>query len=290
MPRLSVPKTYKMLINGAYVRSERGYVNPQSDGTGKVIATYPMASRKDARDAVTAARNAQGGWAKRSAFNRSQILFRMAEMLETRRKGLEESLVQWLNFTEEEAVTELDASIDRIFWYAGWADKYAQVLSSVNPVAAPFFNFTTPEPTGVVAIFTPASSPLSGLVSVLMPVILSGNTAVLVADSVSPLSALDFAEVISVSDVPNGVINILTGHREELITPMANHMGINAIAGFGLSNEEEKKITELATSNMKRTHFGKDNGKTYWQQVDSQSLYAVLPFIEFKTAWHPIGV
>ncbi|MBL7978328.1 MAG: aldehyde dehydrogenase family protein [Bacteroidetes Order II. Incertae sedis bacterium] len=290
MPRLSVPKTYKMLINGAYVRSERGYVSSQTDGTGKVIATYPLASRKDVREAVAAARKAQNGWAKRSAFNRSQILFRIAEMLETRRKGFEESLAQWLNFSEEEAVVELDAAIDRVFWYAGWADKYAQVFSSVNPVAAPFFNFTTPEPTGVVALFAPASSPLSGLVSVLMPVILSGNTAVLVADSVSPLSALDFAEVIGVSDVPNGVVNILTGQREELITPMANHMDINALAGFGLSAEEEKRITELAAANMKRIHFGKDNGKTDWQQVDNQSLYAVLPFVEFKTAWHPIGV
>mgnify|MGYP002399577592 CR=1 FL=1 len=290
MSRLSVPKTYKMYINGAYVRSERGYVEPQTYPDGKLIASYPNASRKDARDAVSAARKAQAGWSKRSAFNRSQILFRMAEMLETRRKGFEETLTSWLGWSTKEAKAELDAAIDRIFWYAGWADKYAQVLSSVNPVASPFFNFTTPEPTGVVAVFAPASSPLAGLISVLMPVILSGNTAVLVADTLSPLTALDFAEVIGVSDVPNGVVNILTGKRSELIAPLANHMDVNAITGFGFDPAEVQKTTEWAAQNMKRTHFDDDNGATSWINKENQSLYTVLPFIEFKTAWHPIGV
>lgn len=288
--RISVSKTYKMYINGAFVRSERGYVAPQNDAKGNFIAFYPTSSRKDFRDAVKAARGAQSGWAKRSAFNRSQILFRFAEMLEDRRSLFEAQLVNLMGMKATVAKQELDVAIDRIFFYAGWADKYSQVLSSVNPVAGPYFNFTMPEPTGVVAAIAPSSSPLLGLISVLMPIILSGNTIVLLADNLAPVMAIELAETLAISDVPNGVVNILTGERGELISHFGSHFDVNALAAFGLSAEEAKKIQIAAADNMKRVHLGDDDGIESWRSEKAQGLFHIQPFIEFKTAWHPIGV
>lgn len=288
--RISVSKTYKMYVNGAFVRSERGYVADQLDAKGNFVAHYPTASRKDFRDAVKAARSAQSGWAKRSAFNRSQILFRFAEMLEDRRAMFEQRLVELLGMKPQAAKQELDIAIDRIFFYAGWADKYGQVLSSVNPVAGPYFNFTTPEPTGVVGALLPASSPVIGLVSVLMSIILSGNTCILLADNAAPIMALELGETLALSDFPNGVVNILTGSRSELLTQFAAHFDVNAVAAFGLNEEEATKLQTTAADNMKRLHLADDNGAEAWRNVSAQSLYDILPYIEFKTAWHPMGV
>jgi acyl-CoA reductase-like NAD-dependent aldehyde dehydrogenase len=288
--RISVSKTYKMYVNGAFVRSERGYVADQLDAKGNFVAHYPTASRKDFRDAVKAARSAQSGWAKRSAFNRSQILFRFAEMLEDRRAMFEQRLVELLGMKPQAAKQELDIAIDRTFFYAGWADKYGQVLSSVNPVAGPYFNFTTPEPTGVVGALLPASSPVIGLVSVLMSIILSGNTCILLADNAAPIVALELGETLALSDFPNGVVNILTGSRSELLTQFAAHFDVNAVAAFGLNVEEATKLQTTAADNMKRLHLADDNGAEAWRNVSAQSLYDILPYIEFKTAWHPMGV
>ena len=207
--RLDVPKTYKLFIDGKFPRSERGRVLAQTDGNGDFVANYAWSTRKDFRNAVIAARKAQSGWAGRTAFNRSLILYRIAETLEDRRSVLEEKLVSHAGVKAKDAQAEVSKSIDRIFYYAGWADKFGQVTSSVNPVAAPFFNFTTPEPTGVVVAFAPEESALLGLVSTILPVIVSGNTVITVVENVAPTVAIDFAEIVAVSDVPAGVINVL---------------------------------------------------------------------------------
>ena len=290
MTRISVSKTYKMYINGAYVRSERAYVGAQHMPNGTLIAHYPTASRKDLRDAVSAARKAQSGWAKRAAFNRSQIIFRIAEMLETRRAGFEANLTAWLGYTKPIAKAELDTAIDAVFWYAGWADKYTQVLGSINPVAAPFFNYSVPEPTGVVVQFVPASSPVAGLLRAVCIGIVTGNTVVVIADNIAPLIALDLAEVLGVSDVPAGVVNLLTGNRKELLKPAAQHMDVNAIGYWGDDAEDRKVAQEAAAGNMKRLYLGDDAGAESWRSTEPLTLYDLLPFVEFKTVWHPVGV
>lgn len=279
--RVTVPKTYKLFIDGKFPRSERGRVLAQTDAKGAVMANYAWATRKDLRNAVTAARKAQTGWAGRTAFNRSLILYRIAETLEDRRDAFVAKLQSHAGLKAQAAEAELSAAIDRLFFYAGWADKYAQVLSSVNPVAAPFFNFTVPEPTGVVVAFAPQESVLLGLVSAILPIIVSGNTAVVVVENDAPTVAIDFAEVVAVSDVPAGVVNLLTGKRSELVTWAAAHMDVNAIAYFGTDSQEIAEIEQSAADNVKRVKTFTDSS--------TQSLYAILPFVEFKTAWHPIG-
>lgn len=286
--RLSIPKTYKLYINGAFPRSERGRVLQQMDAKGNFYANYAWATRKDFRNAMVAARKAQAGWAGRSAFNRSLILYRIAETLEDRRDLFERKLRDLAGQTKKQATASVDRAIDIIFFYAGWADKYAQVLSSVNPVAQPFFNFTSPEPTGVVTLFPSRNAPLLGLVIALCPVILSGNTAVAIVEDQAPALAIDFAEVIAVSDVPAGVVNILTGQRNELIGFVGGHMDLNAIAYVG-EGDEAAEIERLAAENVKRVARRDEQSLKAW--LDYQpSLYDILPFIEFKTAWHPIGV
>ncbi len=288
--RPAVRKTYKLYINGAFVRSERGRYLQQMNRKGAFVANYAWATRKDLRNALVAARAAQAGWATRTAFNRSLILYRMAEMLEDRREVFETKLVDHAGYTTRAAQVEVDVAIDRIAYYAGWADKYAQVISSVNPIAAPYFNFSTPEPTGVVVLLASQTSPLLGLVSGLLPIILSGNTCVAVVENPAPTLAIDLAEVIATSDVPAGVINLLTGHRDELIAHIGGHMDVNAISCFGGEDTTRKALQEAGAENVKRFKAFEDPPAKKWQAATWQSLYHITPFVEMKTAWHPIGV
>jgi acyl-CoA reductase-like NAD-dependent aldehyde dehydrogenase len=263
--RLPVKKTYKLFIGGAFPRSESGRTY---EAQGQNVA---RASRKDARDAVRAARGAFPKWAGATAYNRGQVLYRVAEMLEARRDDFARLC---------SGQDEVERSIDRVLWYAGWADKLAQVLGGSNPVAGPYFNFTVPEPTGVVAVLAPDGPPLAGLVSRLAPVLVGGNVAVVVASEPQPLAAIELAEVLATSDVPGGVVNILTGSRAELAPVLAAHMDVNALdlAGAdGLAAELER----AAADNVKRVVRG---------AADAQSPWEIAAFLELKTVWHPIGV
>jgi len=262
--RLPVRKTYKLFIGGAFPRSESGRTY---EAEGQNVA---RASRKDLRDAVRAARDAFPTWSGMTAYNRGQVLYRIAEMMETRRSDLAEHC---------SGADEVDRSIDRFVWYAGWADKLAQVLGGANAVAGPYFNFTIPEPTGVVGIFAPDEPALEGLVSRLAPAIVGGNAAVVVASERHPLAAIELGEALATSDVPGGVVNLLTGHRSELAPWLAGHMDVNAIdltGADGLAPELEK----LAAENVKRIVRG---GAT------AQSPWEIAGFLELKTVWHPIG-
>lgn len=278
--RLDVLKTYKLFIGGKFPRSESGRVLAATAG-GKTLANYAHASRKDLRDAVTAARKAQAGWAKQSAYLRGQILYRAAEMLEHRGAELEEELSR---AGVKGAAQEVVQSVDRLVHYAGWADKYAQVVSAVNPVASSHFNFTMPEPTGVVVVVCPDSPALLGLVSLLAPAILSGNAAVAIASETVPLAALTFAEIIATSDLPGGVVNILTGPRAELLPHAASHMDVNAIV------EATGTAAAAGTAvNLKR-HTRRDLSPREWATTAAESPYWILDTVEMKTAWHPIGI
>ncbi len=264
MTRLPVRKTYKLFVGGAFPRSESGRTY---EAEGQNVA---RASRKDARDAVKAARGAQPGWAAATAYNRGQVLYRLAEMMETRTADLA---------TVCSGKKEVEAAIDRVVWYAGWADKLAQVLGSSNPVSGPYFNFTFPEPTGVVAILAPDEPALGGLVSRLAPALVGGNAVVVVASETHPLAAIELAEAIATSDVPGGVVNILTGHREELAPILAGHMDVNALDLTG-ANGQSPELERLAADNVKRVVHG---------TADEQSPWAIASFLELKTVWHPIG-
>ena len=264
MSRLPVRKTYKLYIGGAFPRSESGR-SYEAEG-----ANVARASRKDVRDAVKAARGAQGGWAGRTAYNRGQVLYRMAEMMEARRALL-------AGLCDGDA--EVDAAIDRMVWYAGWADKLAQVLGSSNPVSGPYFNFTVPEPTGVVGILAPESPALLGLVSRVAPAIVGGNAVVVVASESRPLAAVELAEALATSDLPGGVVNILTGFKGELAPWLAGHMDVNTIDVGGM-NGDAAELERLAAENVKRVVRGSGDG---------QSLWEISAFLELKTIWHPIG-
>ena len=264
MSRLPVRKTYKLFVGGAFPRSESGRTY---EAEGQNVA---RASRKDVRDAVVAARKAQGGWASATAYNRGQVLYRLAEMMETRAGDLAAVC---------SGQDEVEAAIDRVVWYAGWADKLAQVLGSSNPVAGPYFNFTVPEPTGVVALLAPDEPALGGLVSRLAPAIVGGNAVVAVASETHPLAALELAEAIATSDVPGGVVNILTGQRAELAPVLAGHMDVNAIDVSG-ADGQTAELEQLAASNVKRVVKG---------SADEQSPWDIAAFLELKTIWHPIG-
>lgn len=280
--RLRVRKTYKLFIGGAFPRSESGRSYVVNDSRGEFLANASWASRKDVRDAVVAARKAFGGWSGKTPYNRGQILYRIAEMLEGRRRQFVEELRD-TGLSRQDAEAEVDAAVDRWVWYAGWADKIAQVAGSVNPVAGPFLNVSKPEPTGVVGVLAPRDSPLLGLVSVLAPAIVTGNTAVVIADS--PLVAVTFAEVLATSDLPGGVVNILTGPREELAPWLSAHMDVNAVDLTGASEELANACETEAAGNLKRvlrpvsTDWSADPG--------TERMTALL---ETKTVWHPIGV
>ena len=271
MSRLPVRKTYKLYLGGKFPRSESGRTY-EVEG-----ANVALASRKDVRDAVRAARGAFPGWAGATAYNRGQVLYRLAEMMENRAADLAAVC---------SGKKEVEAAIDRVVWYAGWADKLAQVLGSANPVAGPYFNFTIPEPTGVVGIAAPQDQPLLGLVSRLAPAIVSGNTAVVIASEASPLPGVSLGEVLATSDVPGGVVNLLTGRVRELVPWLAGHMDVNAIDVTGVPDDLLAEVEELAAENVKRVHRAPEADPF---DATAQSPYEITALMEFKTVWHPIG-
>ena len=283
--RLEVQKTYKLYIGGKYPRTESGRYYSLQDASGNHIAHVCRASRKDFRNAVVAARKAQNGWAGRSAYNRGQILYRMAEILEGRKEQFVQELLQ-LGLSPADAEKNVTQSIDRMIYYAGWTDKYQQLFSSVNPVASSHFNFSLPEPTGVVSIIAPQAGGLCGLVSTLLPVLAGGNTSVVLAGQSLATVAISFAEVLSVSDLPAGVINMLTGYEDELLSHFASHMDVNAIIYAGNTPENWKQIQELATLNVKRViqHDLQD-----WLSDQAETPYWIMETQEIKTTWHPVG-
>ena len=284
--RLSVLKTYKIYINGKFPRTESGRYYLLKSSKGDAIANVCLCSRKDFRDSVVAARAAQPAWAGKSAYNRSQILYRIAEMLEGRAPQFIAEL-QLTGATASAADREVTQSIDRLLYYAGWSDKYQQVFSSVNPVSSSHFNFSVLEPTGVVSILCPEDSPLLGLVSVIAPTIAGGNTCIALASTSKPLAAVTFSEVLATSDVPNGVINILTGQRSELLEHFATHMDVNATIYCGQDTTELATLRTKSALNVKRiVNYDRED----WTTPDAQSPYFILDTQEIKTTWHPIGV
>lgn len=283
MPRLNVLKTYKIYIGGQFPRTESGRYYELLNKKNETIANVCLSSRKDFRNAVVAARSAFGGWSGRAAFNRSQILYRIAEMLEGRKTQFVEELVLQ-GVSKAAAEKEVLQSIDRLVYYAGWCDKYSALFSSVNPVASSHFNFSVPEPTGVVSVIAPENSGLLGLVSVVAPIICGGNTCVVLASNSLPLSAITFAEVLATSDLPGGVVNILTGTSKELHSHFSSHMDVNAIVYCRENKEEEKVISENSSLNVKRSfNWNKD-----WNKEENQDPYLILDLQEIKTTWHPI--
>lgn len=282
--RVAVAKTYKIYIDGKFPRTESGRYFPLESKDGAIIANVCRSSRKDFRNAVVAARGAFAGWSGTSAYLRGQILYRIAEMLEGRREQFAAELVTQ-GVGEKQASAEVDAAIDRVVYYAGWADKYQQIFSAVNPVASSHFNFSVLEPTGVVAIIAPDDSGLLGLVSTSMPVIVGGNTAVVLAAESLPLSAVSFAEVLQAGDLPNGVVNILTGLREELSMQFASHMDVNAVVYAGVGDATARDIQVEAARNIKRVISR--NAK--WTSADAQGPYLIRETQETKTTWHPVG-
>jgi acyl-CoA reductase-like NAD-dependent aldehyde dehydrogenase len=280
--RIAVRKTYKLYIGGAFPRSESGRSYVVTDQKDRFLANAALASRKDARDAVTAARKAFGGWSAATAYNRGQVLYRVAELLEGRRVQFvsEVRAAEGLGARQGEAV--VDAAIDRWVWYAGWADKLAQVRGSANPVAGPYFNFSLPEPTGVVAVIAPQASSLLGFVSVVAPAVVSGNTVVAVASERCPLPAVSLSEVLATSDVPGGVINVLTGRTEEIAPWLASHMDVNAIDLSGATRPLADDLAATAAENLKRVVKPGDEDWTL-----APGLNRMLTYLETKTVWHP---
>lgn len=287
--RLDVLKTYKLFIGGKFPRSESGRVYEVTDSQGNRLANAPQSSRKDARDAVAAARKAFGGWSGATAYNRGQILYRVAEMLEGRREQFAAEVAAAEGLSAAQAAAQVDAAVDRWVWYAGWTDKVAQIAGGANPVAGPFFNLSTPEPTGVVAVLAPQESSLLGLVSVLAPVIATGNTAVLVTAERAPLPALSLAEVLATSDLPGGVVNVLSGRTREIAATLAAHQDVNAIDLTGASADAElaRELEEAAADNLKRVRRP-GSGEADWSADPGTSR--LLAFLETKTVWHPMGV
>jgi acyl-CoA reductase-like NAD-dependent aldehyde dehydrogenase len=283
--RLDILKTYKLYIDGKFPRTESGRYYILKDKAGKSLANICRGSRKDFRDAVVAARKAQPAWAGKSAYNKGQVLYRIAEMLEGRRAQFISELMQQ-GSSQAEAEHELNLSVDRLVYYAGWSDKYMQVFSSVNPVESSHFNFSLPEPTGVVSIMSPENSGLLGLVSAIAPAIVGGNAVVVLASQERPLSAITFGEVVHSSDVPGGVVNILTGFRNELLSHFSNHMDVNACVYFGNDSTEIKTVQVNSSLNVKRAVvYSPDN----WMGEESQNPYRIMDLQEIKTTWHPIG-
>ena len=289
MTRLDVRKTYKLYIAGNFVRSESGRHLPARSAAGAHLENVCHASRKDLRDAVVAARAAFDGWAKRTAYLRGQILYRAAEMLQHRAAELIREIVRSTDSSANLARREVSSAIDRLVYFAGWTDKYSQVFGTVNPVASAHFNFTMPEPTGVVVVLAPDEPPLLPLISLAAPVILSGNTTVVVASERYPLPALIFSEILATSDLPGGVVNVLTGKRADLLSHAASHMDVNAIVdGAGLG-EVSAKLQAGVAFNLKR-YFKRSLSREEWSRPKAEDPYWILDTVEFKTAWHPIGL
>jgi acyl-CoA reductase-like NAD-dependent aldehyde dehydrogenase len=287
--RIDVRKTYKLFIGGEFPRSESGYSYAVNDARGRFVANAALASRKDARDAVSAARKAFPGWSGRTAYNRAQVVYRVAEMMEGRRPQFVDAVRQGEGGTAAAAAKVVGAAIDRLVWYAGWADKITQVVGNANPVAGPFFNLSTPEATGVVAVLAPAGSSLLGLISVVAPVIVTGNTVVVAASPDRPLPAVTFAEVLATSDVPGGVVNLLTGPLSSTAPTLASHMDVNAIDLTGVAGDAEQAqaLEVAAADNLKRVRRA-PAAEPDWSA--DPGLDRMTGFLEIKTVWHPIGV
>ncbi|OEJ94675.1 aldehyde dehydrogenase family protein [Streptomyces thermolilacinus] len=286
--RRRVFKTYKLYVGGKFPRSESGRVYEVTDSNGTWLANAPLSSRKDARDAVVAARKAFPGWSGSTAYLRGQILYRVAEMLEGRRGQFVREVADAEGLSKSKAAEVVEAAVDRWVWYAGWTDKIAQVVGGANPVSGPYFNLSSPEPTGVVAVVAPQESSLLGLVSVLAPVIATGNTAVVVASEKAPLPALTLAEVLATSDVPGGVVNILSGRTAEIATPLAAHQDVNAVDLTGAGAELARDLEVAAADNLKRVLRPQavDGGADWTADPGTGRLTA---FLETKTVWHPTG-
>jgi acyl-CoA reductase-like NAD-dependent aldehyde dehydrogenase len=289
--RIGVRKTYKLYIGGAFPRTESGRAYEVLSARGELLANASRGTRKDIRDAVRAARGAQAGWAKKTAYNRSQILYRIAELMEGRREQFVSEVMAAEGVGRARATRLVDAAIDRWVWYAGWADKFPQIIGTVNPVAGSYFNFSVPEPTGVVGIIAPEESSLLGLVSRLAPVIVSGNAAVVIASQSRPLPAVTLTEVLATSDVPGGVVNVITGLRRELVGHLAAHMDVNALDAFGADAAEATDLETTAVENVKRFVRPPADGlgRYDWLAPAAESPYLIGEFVEIKTVWHPIG-
>ncbi|MET9018780.1 aldehyde dehydrogenase family protein [Actinopolymorpha sp. NPDC004070] len=286
--RLAVRKTYKLYVGGAFPRSESGRSYVVHDAKGQFLANAALASRKDARDAVVAARKAFGGWSARTAYNRGQVLYRVAEVMEGRRAQFVDEVAAGEGLRRAEAEAAVDESIDRWVWYAGWADKVAQVLGSTNPVAGPYFDFSVPEPTGVVAVLAPQQSSLLGLVSVLAPVITTGNTCVVLASAERPLPAVTLTEVLATSDLPGGVVNLLTGTVAEVAPWLAAHSDVNALDLTGTENAElATELERAAADNLKRLVRVPDHTQDW---TAAPGIDRMTAFLETKTVWHPMGI
>jgi acyl-CoA reductase-like NAD-dependent aldehyde dehydrogenase len=286
--RLSVRKTYKLFVGGKFPRSESGRSYPVTDGKGRFLANAAQASRKDARDAVTAARNAFPQWSAATAYNRGQVLYRVAEVLEGRLAQFTEEVAAAEGLSGNRAGAVVARSIDRWVWYAGWADKLAQVLGGANAVAGPYFNFSVPEPTGVVAVLAPQRSSLLGLTSVVAPVIVGGCTAVVVAAQDRPLPAVSLTEVLATCDLPGGVVNLLTGSTAELAPWLAGHMDVDAIDLCGAPADLHTDLERRAAENVKRVLRAPLGGEPDW--TTEPGLHRMSAYLETKTVWHPMGV
>lgn len=285
--RLDVRKTYKLFVGGAFPRSESGRSYEVLDATGAFLANAAQASRKDARDAVLAARKGFDSWSAASAYNRGQVIYRIAEVMEGRRAQFIADVIDAEGASTPVAEQQVDAAIDRWVWYAGWADKIAQVLGSANPVAGPYFNFSVPEPTGIVAAVAPRDSSLLGLVSVIAPIIVSGNSCIVMASQARPVPAITLAEVLATSDVPAGVVNILTGDSAEVMPWLASHADVNALDLTGVADAELAAALEAqAADTVKRVRLSAPDAD--WSR--SPGLARIRAFVETKTVWHPLGV
>ena len=285
--RIDILKTYKTYVGGAFPRSESGHTYALKNKSGDTIANVCRCTRKDVRDAMVKARAAQKGWQNRSAYNRGQILYRIAEMLEGRKEQFLNEMDQ-MGINKKTALQEVELSIDRLIYYAGWTDKISQVYGSVNPVASSHFNFSLPEPTGVVGIVAPQESPLLGLVSMMSPVIAGGNSALILASEDYPLSSVSFGEVLHASDVPGGVVNILTGYQNEMISHLSSHMDLNGVFNANKDADIRKQIDENCALNIKRRRHLTDD--IDWTNIDQEHPYYIMDFQEIKTTWHPVGV
>lgn len=287
--RLDIKKTYKLYIGGKFPRSESGRYLAALSKAGEHLENYAHASRKDFRDAVVAARSASDGWAKATPYLRGQILYRAAEMLQNRSSELIREITRSTEASRALATREVKCSIDRLVYYAGWTDKFQQVFGAVNPVATSHFNFTTPEPTGVVVVLVPDEPSLLALVSLVAPVILSGNSAIVVSSDRFPLPAMTFSEILATSDLPGGVVNLLTGRRDELAPHILSHMDVNAIVdGAGIA-ELSTKLQSGTAINLKR-YANRSLATAEWFSQRSEDPYWILDTIEYKTAWHPVGL
>ncbi|MET0303272.1 MAG: aldehyde dehydrogenase family protein [Microbacteriaceae bacterium] len=281
MTRLAIPKTYKLYIGGKFPRSESGRTYEVATPKGDFLANASLASRKDARDAVVAARGAVSGWAGATAYNRGQVLYRVAEVLEGRRDQFVEEIVQQEGVSRSAAAAQVDEAIDRWVWYAGWTDKFAQVAGNANPVAGPYFNLSVPEPTGVVAIVAPQDSSLLGLVSAVAPALVTGNTVVVIASQAFPLSAISLAEVLATSDLPGGVLNILTGSPAEVAPWLASHADVNALDLVGAGELDWPALEAAAVDTVKRVQWPESGA-----DAAAPSIERIRAFTEIKTVWH----